>query len=269
MLSYDDVAGSSVTATRQFSRGAGSAAARAVSAQHPRTNAKACSGIRRRCTDATVPAEPSGGSFEESISRVFVGPAQRRRSDMNKALACACVALFSCTGLLTQEGLDESSQEAAWVPSPPAMTATPPPVIRQTTATLGFSSQGAGSYRCSLDGAAFAACTSPVALSALSPARHTFSAKAVSARGRESAATVFSWVVDLPGTVGADRTRRRVGAGGWAGLELERRDGRRQQGLGIQRVPGRRAGRRDGHVGLPAHRPAVRQVLRGGRGGLR
>jgi hypothetical protein len=48
----------------------------------------------------------------------------------------------------------------------------------ETTATYGFSSEASATYECSLDGAAFAACTSPRVLTGLDLGAHTFAVRA-------------------------------------------------------------------------------------------
>jgi hypothetical protein len=61
----------------------------------------------------------------------------------------------------------------------------PPPLTRETTARLTFSSPDADASRfeCSLDGAAFNACNSPRSYTALAPGEHRFSVRAVDAAG--------------------------------------------------------------------------------------
>lgn len=53
-----------------------------------------------------------------------------------------------------------------------------------------------GSFECRLDGAAYAACTSPVALSSLAQGQHTFNIKAYDGAGNSSTVT-YTWTVDL------------------------------------------------------------------------
>ena len=52
------------------------------------------------------------------------------------------------------------------------------------------------SFQCSLDGAAFCACTSPSTTAALADGSHTFAVAAVNTFGNISAATTYSWTVD-------------------------------------------------------------------------
>jgi hypothetical protein len=65
-----------------------------------------------------------------------------------------------------------------------------------SSATIGFTGEGA--YLCSLDGSAFASCSSPHVFTGLPDALHTFAVKARDAAGNESAAAVHTWRSDAP-----------------------------------------------------------------------
>ena len=69
--------------------------------------------------------------------------------------------------------------------------------------TFAFSLNEAGGTECSVDGAAFAACTSPLALSGLAPGAHSFSVRGTDAAGNVGAAVTRRW------SVAAARWRRR------------------------------------------------------------
>lgn len=73
-----------------------------------------------------------------------------------------------------------------------------------TTADFGFHATEAGStFECSLDGAAFASCTSPASYPSLAEGGHTFAVRATDAAGNpDSSPATASWTVDLtpPGT---------------------------------------------------------------------
>ncbi len=57
---------------------------------------------------------------------------------------------------------------------------------------------GVGQVQCSLDGAVFANCSSPVNLTGLAAGSHTYRAQAQDKAGNASAVISFSWVVDIP-----------------------------------------------------------------------
>ena len=61
--------------------------------------------------------------------------------------------------------------------------------------TFAFSLNEAGGTQCSVDGAPFAACTSPLALSGLAPGAHSFSVRGTDAAGNVGAAVTRGWSV--------------------------------------------------------------------------
>jgi hypothetical protein len=61
--------------------------------------------------------------------------------------------------------------------------------------TFAFSLNEAGSAECSLDGAAFSACSSPIAFSVLTPGAHTFSVRGTDLAGNRGVAATRSWAV--------------------------------------------------------------------------
>ncbi|WP_224362687.1 Ig-like domain-containing protein [Hyalangium versicolor] len=102
---------------------------------------------------------------------------------------------------------DESPAQYSWKVDTQApdttITSKPPNSSNQTTATFEFSANEPGvGFFCSLDGAAFATCTSPHQLTNLgeTPSPHTFRVYATDGAGNseaETGAASYSWVVDL------------------------------------------------------------------------
>jgi hypothetical protein len=84
--------------------------------------------------------------------------------------------------------------------SPPdtAIGSAPTDPTSQTSATFAFSSsEGGSSFSCSLDGAAFGACTSPAVYSGLAEGSHTFQVKAADAAGNTDPTPASrTWTVD-------------------------------------------------------------------------
>ncbi|MES3036691.1 MAG: DUF1588 domain-containing protein [Bdellovibrionota bacterium] len=82
----------------------------------------------------------------------------------------------------------------------PAISQAPASVSGSTTAIITFSAadalSGVKNISCSLDNAAFAVCSSPLALSSLSIGSHIFKIKSVDNAGNTSAEVSASWTVD-------------------------------------------------------------------------
>ena len=80
--------------------------------------------------------------------------------------------------------------------TPPTVTITSMPTnpTNATTASFNFT-VSEGSPQCKLDGAAFAACTSPRVYTALADGSHTFTVQATDAVGNVGSAT-YTWVID-------------------------------------------------------------------------
>src|SRR6267142_1224540 len=78
------------------------------------------------------------------------------------------------------------------------ITASPPPLTNQTTASFSFTSSKPGStFSCKLDSGASAACTAPRSYTGLLAGSHVFSVTATDAAGNVSAPASFAWTVDL------------------------------------------------------------------------
>ena len=98
------------------------------------------------------------------------------------------------------------SAPASWswtvdtVPPTVRFDGTPPNPDRSTSPSFSFGGSDAGSglasIRCRLDGGAWAACTSPRALSGLSFAAHTFSIQGVDRAGNTSAVVSDTWSIE-------------------------------------------------------------------------
>ncbi|MCM2278934.1 MAG: hypothetical protein NDJ89_12735 [Oligoflexia bacterium] len=69
-------------------------------------------------------------------------------------------------------------------------------LTRETVNTFEFAANEPASFECDLDGAGFAACTSPLSFAGLAEGEHLFSVRAIDAAGNQSAVSVVSWSVD-------------------------------------------------------------------------
>lgn len=87
-------------------------------------------------------------------------------------------------------------------PTTPVITTNVPALSTVATATFMFTADdnnsGVASYQCSLDGAAFAACTSPMSYANLTEGAHQFAVRAIDRAGNVSAPALFNWTIDLP-----------------------------------------------------------------------
>jgi hypothetical protein len=81
------------------------------------------------------------------------------------------------------------------VPPVTTISSGPPNASNVRTATFSFSADKPVSFQCSLDGSAFAACSSPKTYSGLADGSHTFRVKATDPAGNTSTAS-YTWTVD-------------------------------------------------------------------------
>jgi hypothetical protein len=90
--------------------------------------------------------------------------------------------------------IEEEDPGIIWIP---LITKGPNPVTGDTVATFEFSVSGEEnlSFVCSLDGAAFVPCTSPLRITDLSIGDHTFAVKAVGDSRAEQPAATYTWTV--------------------------------------------------------------------------
>ena len=78
------------------------------------------------------------------------------------------------------------------------ITSGPSGTVTQSSATFAFSSSESGTFECRLDGAAFAACTSPTAYSGLADGAHSFEVRAIDAAGNlDPTPAARTWTVDV------------------------------------------------------------------------
>ena len=100
-------------------------------------------------------------------------------------------------------------------PSPPlapVLANAPASSLTDRSAAPTFSPQPGDTqlvgYECSLDSAAYAACTSPASHAALADGRHTFSVRGINSAGRFGPSTTVAWTVGAPTPTPAPTPRR-------------------------------------------------------------
>ena len=121
------------------------------------------------------------------------------------------IAFFALAAAVSGVMLVSVSSGQVAPPASPSLTANVLPWTSQTSATFQFSSPGATSYTCRLDGGGPETdCVSPKSYSGLSQGSHVFQVVAVSTDG-ESGPSSFTWTVDttnpgLPSNVVSEAT---------------------------------------------------------------
>jgi hypothetical protein len=83
---------------------------------------------------------------------------------------------------------------------PPVITivGSPSPTSVDGTAAFSFATEGLASFTCSLDGAAFRPCSSPITLTGLAVSGHTFVIRALDVVGEKTSDTTYTWTVVAP-----------------------------------------------------------------------
>ncbi|MGH2959836.1 MAG: hypothetical protein ACRDKE_09540 [Solirubrobacterales bacterium] len=143
----------------------------------------------------------AGGSFQRSIDGGAFATTSSPLNLSNLANGCHTVSVRQ----VDLAGNIGSASSVAWcvggVPpiSPPTLTRTSPTSspASQSTASFDVSGEAAGTtIQGSLDGATFAAMTSPINLTGLADGTHTFTVRLIDAGGTTSPSVSDSWVVD-------------------------------------------------------------------------
>ncbi len=172
-------------------------------------------------SDTTITSGPSGAVASTSASFSFTGTDAASfecRLDTSGFVACTTPRMFTGLG----EGqhtfqvrarsaagtVDPSPASRTWTVdvTPPSTTISSGPsgLVATTSAVFAFVASETSTLACSLDGAAFAPCPSPMAFNALAEGPHTFMVRATDAAGNLGATPAQrSWTVD---TVAPDVT---------------------------------------------------------------
>ena len=185
---------------------------------------------------ATITAAPTNPTSSRTATFRFrasdngtPGPDLRYECRLDSAAFAPCESPVTYTGLsLGTHAFEVRARDAQlnwsavvrheWLiqPEPPdtnmpetRIDAKPDPHTIETNAELRFSSDEAGStFECSLDGAAFADCSSPLLLSALARTQHTLQVQAIDPAGNvDPTPASYTW------TIGAAAVERTVSCG--------------------------------------------------------
>jgi MYXO-CTERM domain-containing protein len=146
----------------------------------------------------TFTSSEAGATFECQLDTASYAPCTSPTSHSNLAEG---QHTFRVRARDAAGNVDSSPASHTWtidLTSPGArFTSTPPPQTFQTSATFGFDAAEPGaSFECSLDGAAFSPCTSPVSHNTLSLGQHTFRVRARDAAGNmDSTPASHTWTI--------------------------------------------------------------------------
>ena len=166
--------------------------------------------------DTTITSGPSGTVSSTSATFTFTS------TEAGSTFQCSLdgAAFASCINPVTLTGLSQGSRTFQVRATDPAGNTDAAPASRtwmvdtvapdtaintmpanptnDTTGDFTFSSNEAGpTFECSVDGAAFAACNSPIATAALANGSHTFAVRATDAAGNPDASPAsFTWTLD-------------------------------------------------------------------------
>src|SRR5207248_345423 len=77
-----------------------------------------------------------------------------------------------------------------------SITASPTNPSNSSAPSFSFSSEAGASFQCALDGAAFAACSSPKAYTAVADGSHTIQVEATGTAGNTGTAASYTWTID-------------------------------------------------------------------------
>ncbi len=167
--------------------------------------------------DTTITATPANPTAQTSASFAFTateaGSTFQCRLDGQPFAACTAPRAYTGLGAGSHTfdvravdpagNVDASPASYTWAidlaPPDTTITAAPPQPSSSTSATFQFTSTEPGSsFACSLDGGAYAACTSPRAITGLAAGAHTFAVRATDpAGGTDPTPATHAWTIDL------------------------------------------------------------------------
>ena len=141
-----------------------------------------------------------GEPFIQSTSNVNINDATSTKQNVNSARGLMVMASSGTSGYYWHNEISFSSSDTT---APETnIDSGPSGTVNHDSATFAFSSSEANStFECSVDGAAFGACSSPQGYSSLADGPHTFSVRATDAAGNTDASPdSHTWTVDTDST---------------------------------------------------------------------
>jgi hypothetical protein len=161
----------------------------------------------------SIASAPPAATTSRTATFAFTGPSGATfKCGLDGAATVACTSPKTYTGLVdgahvfnvvaVKSGDQSAPTTYSWTvdnvaPAKPTITSQPAALVNSTSASFAFSGPEANlRYACSIDGAAFAACTSPASYSGLGQGTHTFGVRAVDAAGNTGDPATATWRVD-------------------------------------------------------------------------
>ncbi len=164
--------------------------------------------------DATIISAPSGAVASSSASIAFSAEAGASfECRLDNATFAACGSPVTYTGLAEGShtfevravdaagNVDPQPASRTWMVDTmapdAAITSGPSGAVASSSASIAFASEADASFECRLDGAAFAACSSPITYTGLAEGSHAFEVRAIDAAGNVDASPASrTWSVD-------------------------------------------------------------------------
>ena len=222
--SLDGAAFAACTSPRQYTGLAAGSHEFRVRATDSAGNTDATPAIHTWSVDTTPPnssitQQPPATTLSTSASFEFVSGEQNATFEcsLDSGAFAACTSPKEYTGLAVGQhtfrvratdaagNVEADAETRTWTVQAPdttapqtTITSNPAAPSRFTTASFGFSSSESGStFACSLDGVAFAACTSPRDHTGLAAGQHEFRVRATDAAGNtDQSPATFTWTID-------------------------------------------------------------------------
>jgi hypothetical protein len=179
------------------------------------TPASAAWTVDTTAPDTSIASGPSGTTATATATFTFqsTDPGATFECGLDGAAFTPCSSGVSYSGLANGMhmfdvrsrdvvgNVDATPAERSWSVDTTApdttITSGPAAVTTSTAATFAFTSTEPGTYYCSLDGAQYASCSTPVSYAGLSSASHSFAVYSVDGAGNADAApATWSWIVD-------------------------------------------------------------------------